>query len=354
MSKSSRLDKDSKHAIEDAIRWAPSADNSQPWVYRWRDDALDLSINLSHAGGISDARFLLSDLALGAATEAAVLSGYERGYASRVQWLPKPASCSKWVSTIAFEQATHVQEQNRRLASVLRSRCTCRVGALRGPITADAWNSLDLSIRPLEVDLIQLNGADRRHAIKALGLAETMRFADQRYHAELMSSIRFDKGLQDQVTEGIAPGSLGLHRAEWPLFKLVRHWRFVRGLNVLGGARLLALRSAVIPAIRAPGFCLLTVPNRDRISILSGGRGLLRMWLAATLQGLAVQPYAAPTVFSMAFAPQADIALRQRERLIRLIDDLMPGQNHALLMMLRLGYPPHTKPNTQRYSLRRK
>lgn len=355
MSESVRLDQSSKEAIEEAIRWAPSADNSQPWIYHWRGDDLDLSIDSTRAGGVSDARFLLSDLALGAATEAAVLQASTLGLTASLHWLPQAETHPEWAATLSFEQATEPQAINRRLAGALTTRHTSRVQRLLGTIDFETWAALEQSIEPaMGATLHRLNGAARQAGLKALALAEAMRFQDQRYHAELMSSIRFDKGLREPVAEGIAPGSLGLQAAEWPFFKLVRHWRLVGGLKHLGLARVLARRSAVIPTARAPGLGLLTLSGRDRVAILQGGRALLRVWLAATVEGLVFQPFAAPTVFSMGFAPSPGVAAKCRESLERAVSDLLSGQDQdqVWLMIFRLGYPPESG-EPARYSLRR-
>ncbi|MDQ6646250.1 MAG: hypothetical protein M3Y93_03315, partial [Pseudomonadota bacterium] len=52
---------------------APSADNSQPWRFAWSEDVLDLRIDPGRSGGVSDARYVLSDLAAGACLENMII-----------------------------------------------------------------------------------------------------------------------------------------------------------------------------------------------------------------------------------------------------------------------------------------
>ena len=51
----------------------------------------------------------------------------------------------------------------------------------------------------------------------------------------------------------------------------------------------------------SPALGLIKIPNNDRISVIKGGQAIQRVWLIATQNGLSIQPYAAPGIFSLGF-----------------------------------------------------
>ena len=139
----------------------------------------------------------------------------------------------------------------------------------------------------------------RRRALGLIRLAETERFLNEELHRELFDSIRFDVGWNASTSEGLSPGSLELPRIEQLGFSTLRHWRVQRAANLVGTHRLIGLRSADLPCRLAPHLCAIVAQGEDEPAAIQAGRLLQRVWLRATLLGLAVQVYAASTVYAL-------------------------------------------------------
>ena len=128
-----------------------------------------------------------------------------------------------------------------------------------------------------------------------------------------------------------------------PLFKSLRHWRLMSALNRLGTAALLGVRAAYLPAKLSPILVLLTTCGKERSTILQAGRALQRVWLQATLSGLAVQPFAAAGLFTLGKMDLGPAFQREVKPLQAMMKDLCPPEQHGVVF-LRLGYPPHSSP----------
>ena len=139
----------------------------------------------------------------------------------------------------------------------------------------------------------------RRRVLGLIRLAETERFRNEELHRELFDSIRFDLGWHASASEGLSPGSLELPRVEQLGFSVLRHWRVQRAANLVGTHQFIGLRSAALPCRLAPHLCAIVAQGEDEPAAIQAGRLLQRVWLQATLLGLAVQVYAASTVYAL-------------------------------------------------------
>ena len=328
------LDARTRTAILEAARMAPSADNSQPWTYCWRDGWLELRIDPSRAGGVSDRRFVLSDLALGACVENISVQARSLGYQSTIDLLPEPGGEPLWVARIQFAAGPPGDGQ---LAAAIPRRQTDRSFPWGSSRCTEGTRAMSAAAEQLPgVSLVWMNaGPEYRAALKALRIAEGLRFRSKRLHAELFGSVRFDKGRKGIAEEGLTPATLGIGALEWPGFRLMRYWPAMRLARMVGADHVLAMRSAVLPVLKSGALGVLCVTDTERVGVVRGGRGLERAWLAATSAGLAVQPYAAPGVLGLGLI---DIEPAHRQRLARLRDTLRGiGCKGHPLMFLRVG-----------------
>ncbi|HET7370543.1 MAG TPA: hypothetical protein VFK45_06870 [Gammaproteobacteria bacterium] len=326
------MDAEIKAEILRAAVSAPSADNSQPWLFHWDGNRLDLGIDPRRSGGISDARHVLSDLAVGACLENILIRGRSLGFEADVQLFPTDDEL--WPAWLTWKRADKLDED---LAAAIPDRHTDRRFPWRGPISAA--DRARLADRAVEADA-ELRWLDdkplRRQALRVLRRAETLRFKSPRLHAELFSSVRFDVGWHAAAPEGLPPAALAVGAPIRPLFQALRRPGLMAALNRVGGAHLLGFRSAALPARLSPGLGLICTAGTERAHVIAAGRALERLWLEATRQGLALQPFAAAGVMALnflfvepSFRPQID-ALQAAMR------PLCPGA-HGLLFV-RLGH----------------
>jgi nitroreductase len=322
---------------------APSADNSQPWRFVWRGNSdLELRIDASRSGRVSDTRYVLSDLSAGACLENMLVYAASAGHTADVQVFPAPAD-ELLVARIHW-QAGAIAEGEKVLADAITRRHTDRSFPWRGPMAADTRARLTDQARRIPGPRLwwAQTADERKAALAVIGRAEALRFRSLTLHAELFSSIRFGAGWHDACEEGLAPATLAVEAPMRPLFQALRRPALMMTLNRLGAASILGWRSAWLPIRLSPGLCLLVIPSTTRADVLAGGRALQRLWLQATIEGLSVQPYAAAGVLGLGFVPVEPQWQAELSRLASAMHDLCaPGYG---LVFLRLGHARSTAP----------
>ena len=320
---------------------APSADNSQPWRFAWSGDDLDVRIDAGRSGGVSDTRYVLSDLAAGACLENMLIRAQSIGYAADVQTFPRPDDDKLWVARIGWRRDPACN-QPEPLAGAIERRHTDRSFPWRGPVTPETQARLDAQARLIPGQRLywpQTPG-EGRAALGVIRQAEALRFRSPRLHAELFSSIRFGAGWHAACEEGLAPATLAVEAPMRPVFSMLRRPALMTLFNRLGAASILGWRSAWLPIRLSPGLCLLVIPSTTRADVLAAGRALQRVWLQATLEGLSVQPYAAAGVLSLGFVPIEPAFQGALSPLGAALGELCaPGHG---LVFLRLGHARST------------
>lgn len=330
------MDRHTKEGILRAGIAAPSADNSQPWCFAWHGDDLDLRIDASRSGHVSDARYVLSDLAAGACLENMMIHAGSLGYAADLQPFPQPDD-ELWVARIRWRYDPGMPPVEP-LAGAIAQRHTDRRFPWSGPIAADAQARLNAQAQRIPGPRFwwPQTSRERKAALGVIRQAETLRFRSPTLHAELFSSIRFAAGWRAACEEGLAPATLAVEPPLRPVFQALRHPAMMSLFNRLGAASVLGWRSAWLPIRLSPGLCLLVIPSTARSDVLAGGRTLQRVWLQATLDGLSVQPYAAAGVLSLGFVPVEPAFRQPLSRLGSALHELCaPGYG---LVFLRLGH----------------
>lgn len=330
------MDQQTKADIVSAGIAAPSADNSQPWRFEWCGDNLDLRIDAGRSGSVSDTRYVLSDLAVGACLENMIIHARSLGYMADLQTFPGDDD-ELWVARICWRLDPEC-DQLEPLADAIEQRHTDRRFPWGGPITSDTQARLNAQARLIPGQRLYWpqTPRERKTALSVIRQAETLRFRSPTLHAELFSSIRFAVGWKSACEEGLAPAALAVEPPLRPVFQGLRRPAVMTMFNRLGAASVLGWRSAYLPIRLSPGLCLLVIPSTSRSDVLAGGRALQRVWLEATLDGLSVQPYAAAGVLSLGFVPIEPAFQRPLSRLGSALSDLC-ASGHGLVF-LRLGY----------------
>lgn len=337
------MDRDTKEGILRAGIAAPSADNSQPWIFAWSGDDLDLRIDRDRSGRVSDARYVLSDLAAGACLENMIIHARSRGLGADVEIFPQHDD-ELWVARIHFAGPGSGSDGTEPLAAAIERRHTDRRFPWRGPIPSDTQARLAAQAEQIPGQRLwwARSSRERKAALTVIRRAEALRFRSPTLHAELFSSIRFSAGWHASSEEGLAPAALAIEAPLRPGFQAMRSPAVMAMFNRVGAASILGWRSAWLPIRLSPGLCLVVTPSTARSDVLAGGRALQRVWLQAALDGLSVQPYAAPGVLGLGFVPLEPAFRRSLSGLASALGDLCaPGHG---LVFLRVGYSRSVPP----------
>jgi hypothetical protein len=280
------------HQILTAGIQAPSAENKH---YFWLEVGLDVvTLHATHSAdwAAHPDQKMLALMSYGAVVENITLRARAMGFLTHTTW----HFDSSRVVDLTWQSAVPVLDP---LDGAISTRRTNRRFYQRTPLL-DA-DLAELSTAANSVDGARVHwltsGPQRNLALSLIRVAETERFRRAGLHAEMFSAIRFERGWDGTVLEGLPPAAL---QVEWPMrwpFAALRHWGLMRVASSMGAHLALGLRSGYLPCALAPHIGLITCNAVDADTAhTQAGRAFERLWLASENCGLALQPMAAATV----------------------------------------------------------
>jgi hypothetical protein len=342
------LDDHIRNTILNAALYAPSADNSQPWQFTWRENG-DLSIFCDPAlsGKATDKTYVLTDLAIGAVLESIRLQAPLLGFRTEITYFPDADPLH--VALIEFSELTAevLDGVDSELAKQIPDRHTDRRFPFSGKIDTDIQAQLSASLNDTNYQLLTFT--DKKEIANFIPLikkAEAVRFKAESLHQELFHTVSFN---DPQPAQGMTLDMLGIEPFARPVFRYISSWRNMQKLNKIGGSNMIALRSVSLPIKLSPALCLLTASGEGRLDMLKAGQQLLRFWLAATKLGLSVHPYAAPGVLTLA-KPELEVTLTNELNEVEkgLADQLRTSAK--AIMFFRIGFKKGQPVRSQRRS----
>ena len=262
---------------EDACRRAPSAHNTQPWLLRYADDAVDVHWDPSRALPDSDPTGRDLFLSLGAFVETCLIVAASAG-------LPVRAEIAVDETTqraARLVPASSVYDTPFTVASVQRRRCA-RGGYVPGmlaPATLAALASLGADLRPLPA----------RSLVAPLAEADRWLFGTPAVVRELRSWLRLSPKHPRYHRDGLTDRAMALSRAEAVGLAAMIAPSAYPITSRLGGPALFAAASKGL--LRYDGSVLVLVGGATTPeSVIEHGRALVRVWLALSDRGLTVHP----------------------------------------------------------------
>ncbi len=279
---------------------APSADNSQPWLYKYQNNRIELHIDKTRSGKLSDSRFLLSDIAIGCVAENMLIQAKHLGLKGTLTFFPEgEKNTPLYPLSIDFSPTSKKDDITQ---NSIYERHTDRSFPWRKPLTESQRHDITQSISAIsDTTLIWPTKSLRKKTLKALFIAESLRFSDQDFHQELFSSIDFNLDWKQNSIEQLAPASLNVERIAQPIFKACRNWKFMKFMNLIGGSAMFGFRSALLPNLLSADLCILSTQTTNRPGIVNLGRALQRVWLTATSNQINLHPFASVGVMSLNF-----------------------------------------------------
>lgn len=342
MTQTIALDSQTKANILQAAVLAPSADNSQPWCYEWQDNMLALYRDAKLSGHATDNTFVLTDLAVGCAIENIVITASQAGLDTRIQLFPQGESALLSAFLTFLPQLTCLNDNNTnkgsqasQLSDQIAKRCTDRRLPFKGQLSEQTLQTLIESVDSAAVKLYCYTDRAKISSLaKIIKSAEAIRFKSEALHQELFSSVSFD---EEQPVQGMTAAMLGIETPARPFFRFISKWSNMKKLNALGAAAMVATRSVSLPIRLSPALAVITTSGMGREAMIDAGRQLQRFWLTATKLGIAVHPYAAPGVLTLA-NPPLDNVLTQELSAVKQQLQAHFSKSEQVVMFFRLGY----------------
>ncbi len=316
---------------------APSADNHPRMRFEIAASGVRLIASASDAWAALPHLRFLDLLALGAVLENIDLRSTELGLTLRLAAWPDPLRPDR-VADLRWNARERAPDP---LSREIEARHTNRRFYKRMPLGAALQARIAAAAEGVPgARLAWLDTAPARgRALRAIRLAETERFRRPALHAELFEAMRFDLGWRGTADSGLPLASLQIERPMRGPFRGLRHWRVMRIAAACGAARLLGWRAGSLPAALSPHIGLLSMQGAadDDVRTLATGRAMQRLWLAATADGLAMQPMAAATVLLRQRSGAGWVDADAQARLHSLFGELLDTTLQQPMLMFRLG-----------------
>ncbi|MBS0176496.1 MAG: hypothetical protein JSR64_20890 [Nitrospira sp.] len=315
-----------------AARWAPSADNTQPWQLRCDDGILAVAYDKARVEGVT---FPPNDpatlIAMGAVLENLLQASAATGLSvERVQ----PGEDEYFRLLVSETSTSSPGPDSHPLFLRHTNRLPFRTTPLPRPLVEKLLNEREETacVQLLEGkhDLARIAGLVRQ--------ASTIRFQTRESNESLGRSLRFTPrevsrgdGL-DVATLNLPPGGRGIMR-------LMADWRRMESLNRWGAYRLFAAieaksvtnASAIVAITGSPGYA----------GALDAGQLMERVWIKLNAEDVGVQPFY--VVADQLFRRDDHLLPRGLEQtgdaLARTTDELLGLSGRKLYMLLRIGYP---------------
>ncbi len=274
------------HLVEAAVR-APSPNNLQPWAFAQYGDDLEVYYDRTRALA-SDVQDRFALLALGAAIESIVLEAGARGMTGAFELdeaRPRTEGQRERIGRVRLGDHGAPDPLVRQLAR----RRTDRRPYATTPLSE--YEATTLSEAPVGSTTGFELTRDRQAIDQVAGtvaVADRIRLETPILYDELRASLQSDP----EAKTGLDVRRLGLPLAGGFALSLMGPWSRARVLNSLG-ASLLAGSFARYQVRHSGALGLLTATEPTDLAVITAGRDLLRIWLAAHAMGLSVQPLGA-------------------------------------------------------------
>ena len=291
---------------------APSVHNTQPWLFRVHDGAVDVLVDRRRHLAVADPEGREMFVSVGAALLNLRVAMTAHGRAPMVRLIPQPEE-PDLAATVTVGPAVQVDAETAALADAIAHRHTNRRPYGSTPVRAEVLAELVAAAGVEGVTFTMLDRDARGVVVDVVRSAEARRRSDPRYRAELARWTAAPGG-----SDGVPPEAFG-PRPELAAVP-VRDFDPDR-----------VHRRPVARFEREPMIAVLSTTADGPAEWLRAGQGLERVWLAATVRGVVGAPLT-----------QA-VEVAELRRLLS--GSAGPG---VIQSVLRIGYASRTLPTPRR------
>ena len=271
--------------LVNAASLAPSADNMQPWEFRRQCDSIEVYCATSRMLP-TDVRGMFAWVGVGAAIQNIVTAAGAHGLSVTVAY-NSPEKAGKLAAILSF----HPCNTEKHLAEYIDRRNTNRSPYETMPINRSTLEKLTQSIQGLDAGIHWTTSVSDFDLIASLDANSTyIRLEHKPLHDELFDILRFTRKDIELHRFGLTFESLEVPPVAVFFARQLQYWSVNRAVSRLGFGRLVA-KQLSNKLRKAGALCLVTAPQRNPIAYMEAGRAMEQLWLAATAEGLSVQPY---------------------------------------------------------------
>jgi len=341
------MHKDITEILQYAIM-APSGDNSQPWRFRIREDAVEVFNIPDKDNPYLNYRQSGSYVAHGALIENMCIAALNFGYESDVRLFPK-SDIGDCVASISFREAS----PKDGLFEYISVRHTNRKPYQERPLTQDESVYLESSTADLSFGEVLFIEDKRRKEAAARGgsVAEVVILENRMLHEYLFKDIVWSIKDERRLKSGLYIATMEFNTLQTFLFKSARYWPIMKLGMAVRFPYFIAHEDAKLYSTGA-AMGLITIPDASRESYIRAGRLMQRVWLKASKLHLAFQPITATLFFAQRILANdaEELTMRHRDLLTRSYRDICDAfgvSDKIPAVMFRVG---HAEPASARCS----
>ncbi|MDC3958493.1 Rv1355c family protein [Polyangium jinanense] len=325
---------------------APSGGNAQPWRFVAKGGRVRCKVSPDGGRSLNDFQNTASFVALGAAVENMVLAAPAMGLSAEVVDAPD-ANDPRAACDVVFrvDDSSYAVDP---LCAVIGARSTNRKPGTGAALSEYAAARL---AEAAEVRGGKLLLVTDRSAIaeigEILGQADRMLFLSRKHNEEMGAELRWTEEEALRTRDGLDVLTLDVPPSALAAVRLATTWKAVEFAAKMGGGGALA-KSARQLVVSSSAMALVVFPGTSSRSYFEGGRALERVWLDATAQGIALQPWSAMLYLfarlerggAKGLEPKVREQLGElRQRFLRVFD-VPAGHAEILLFRLSKAEPP--------------
>ena len=275
----------------EAARLAPSAHNTQPWLFERVDGKINVKWNPDRELPAGDPHSLYLMTGLGASVEAMILGATQNGLQSEVTF---DISMTERRAAVVNFSPSPVSSADLELAEAVSHRQTTRLPFRTDPVPADALTAL---VREADKNGCSLAVLSDRHMINRLSRvhaeATRLNLENTEVYEEFFNWLRLSRSDYRYLRDGLNLESLSLDVIQSTFAAWTMPPSRFRGVKALQLHRLIIGAGQGKLARRSSAICLLTAASHSLHDVFLGGRIMMRVWLAMTNLGLRVHPITA-------------------------------------------------------------
>ncbi len=323
--------------LVEAASLAPSADNMQPWEFQKKGDSINVFVSKSRILP-TDVLEMFAWIGVGAAIQNIVLAAVDYGLAASVEYNPVD-NVFELAAIIQFKEGA----SDSQLACCIEKRSTNRYPFNTNPLERQEISKLTDSITGFDARVFFTTKPDDFVLLAGMDACSSyIRLSHKPLHDELFSILRFTKQDFEETRFGLTFESLEVPKFAVAFARQLKFWSINKLVSSLGFDRLVAKQLSV-KLKKAGAICLITAQAQTPVAYMEAGRAIEQLWLAATAEGLSVQPYGVlpqyltkVSVEPETFFPKfARIIESHREPFFSIFPE---AKNYYPALVLRIGY----------------
>ena len=321
-------------SLTEAGRWAPSADNTQPWHFHWDGQVLALRYDSRHKAGFP-VHYQATLLTMGAVIENVVQMANAFGLPRVWKWQIPRVEPYEFFS-IRLEG--FLQSSSLIANLPLFQRHTNRLPFTKEPLPGTFLNLLSgLSDSSISVRVFE-GTARLKEVAELIRDASEARFQTREIHEWFARSLRFDRA-EVEMGDGLDVSTFGLPLGGRALLRFISDWKRMSWLNRINGYKLLAAIEA--SSMTKAGAVIAVIGKPGMEAALEAGMMMERVWIKANAAGLGVQPYyiVPDQIVRLAEGSVPDELALKVAKLQTDTRNVLGLNEETLYMLFRVGHP---------------